>query len=192
MPTRSGKRVAGGGGGVEAVDDRGAGDAKRRRSAAQAGASAPAPEAPATPAVADEGPAPVNGLTPYELEREERIRQNRMKMAALNIPARVATMEDAATAAKTPSSRGIAGTARKKQPKEVLPRRASLRIKGAPADPALAAGVDVESRGGRVTLNAPLVGYDEASIAAAKAARDAATAEAARLAEERAQASRVA
>ncbi|GHP04386.1 hypothetical protein PPROV_000314000 [Pycnococcus provasolii] len=133
-----------------------------------------------------------DGLAQYELERLERMRQNALKLAALNIPSTVAAMEASHAKAATPSSRGLAAKKRAQKPKEILPRRASLRQRGAPADPALAAGVDVEARGGRVTLNAPLVGYDEKSIAAAKAARDAATAEAVRLAEEREERNRVA
>ena len=93
-----------------------------------------------------------DGLTAFEIEREERIARNKERMAALNIGTLAAEVATKSASAGGPSQRGI-GSKRQRAPKEDPgPVRRSLRGQKAEPDATYAGGVDYERRDGTVIL----------------------------------------
>ena len=94
-------------------------------------------------------------MNDYEKERLERIRSNRARMAALDLPSLVASVapEPAPSSSKKkpPTSRGLSS----KRKREELPRRRSARLQGEAAD---GSEIAEETRGTVIVTNASGVG----------------------------------
>jgi hypothetical protein len=104
-------------------------------------------------AAADEVAAPQE-LSAFELARQEQIRRNKERLAALGIPELAAELAATIKQSKAPPvSKGV-GVKRERKKAEAAPPRHSLRVRGMDPDGTMAAGINYETRDGKVVLMA--------------------------------------
>jgi hypothetical protein len=107
----------------------------------------------ASQAAADDLAAPQE-LTAFELARQEQIRRNKERLAELGIPEAAAELAATIKQSKAPPvSKGV-GVKRDRKKAEAAPPRHSLRVRGMDPDGTMAAGINYETRDGKVVLMA--------------------------------------